>query len=80
MSSEQSITTTISWNKRLEQYFAETGEKAHCLAWIHRKAEEMYSSRSVWIDLPVIILGTLNGAVVLALTPSLVVVPLPPLA
>jgi hypothetical protein len=63
MSSEQSITTTISWNKRLEQYFAETGEKAHCLAWIHRKAEEMYSSRSVWIDLPVIILGTLNGAV-----------------
>jgi hypothetical protein len=63
MSSEQNITTTISWNKRLEKYFTDTGEKAHCLAWIHRKAEEMYSSRSVWIDLPVIILGTLNGAV-----------------
>ena len=54
---------TISYNKRLEAYFATTGEKAHCLSWIHRKAEEMYSSRSVWIDLPVIILGTLNGAV-----------------
>jgi hypothetical protein len=57
------ITTTITWNKRLEEYFAETGEKAHCLSWIHRKAEEMYSARNVWIDLPAIILGTLNGAV-----------------
>lgn len=57
------ITATISWNKRLEEYFAHTGEKAHCLSWIHRKAEELYSGRSVWIDLPVIILGTLNGAV-----------------
>jgi hypothetical protein len=56
-------TTTITWNTRLEQYFAHTGEKAHCLSWIHRKAEELYSGRSVWIDLPVIILGTLNGAV-----------------
>jgi hypothetical protein len=55
--------STITWNLRLEQYFAHTGEKAHCLSWIHRKAEELYSGRSVWIDLPVIILGTLNGAV-----------------
>jgi hypothetical protein len=60
---ETSITTTISWQTRLEEYFSHIGEKAHCLSWIHRKAEEMYSSRSVWIDLPVIILGTLNGAV-----------------
>ena len=57
------ITTLITWNRKLEQYFAETGEKAHCLSWIHRKAEAMYSARNVWIDLPVIILGTLNGAV-----------------
>jgi hypothetical protein len=61
--SDQTTTITISWNKRLEEYFAHTGEKAHCLSWIHRKAEEMYSARAVWIDLPVIILGTLNGAV-----------------
>lgn len=60
---ETALTTTITWQTRLEEYFAHIGEKAHCLAWIHRKAEEMYSSRSVWIDLPVIILGTLNGAV-----------------
>lgn len=53
----------VTWNHRLEEYFAQTGEKAHCLSWIHRKAEEKYSSQTVWIDLPVIILGTLNGAV-----------------
>lgn len=61
--SEQNVNTNISWNRKLEQYFADTGEKANCLAWIHRKAEGMYSNRSVWIDLPVIVLGTLNGAV-----------------
>lgn len=60
---EQTHPTEIHWQQRLESYFAETGEKAHCLSWIHRKAEEMYSARNVWIDLPAIILGTLNGAV-----------------
>jgi hypothetical protein len=61
--SDQNIAVSVSWNKRLEEYFAHTGEKAHCLSWIHRKSEEMYSARSVWIDLPVIVLSTLNGAV-----------------
>lgn len=60
---DTAVTQVIHWNHRLEEYFAHTGEKAHCLSWIHRKAEEMYSSKTVWIDLPVIILGTLNGAV-----------------
>ena len=53
----------VHWNSTLEEYFAQTGEKAHCLSWIHKQAEAMYSARTVWIDLPVIILGTLNGAV-----------------
>jgi hypothetical protein len=53
----------ITWHTRLEEYFAQTGERAHCLSWLHAKAEEMYSSRTGWIDLPVIILGTLNGAI-----------------
>jgi len=53
----------IVWQKNLEEYFCHTGEKAHCLAWLHKRSEEMYSARTVWIDLPVIILGTLNGAV-----------------
>lgn len=60
---EIAVSSVIHWNHRLEEYFAHTGEKAHCLSWIHRKAEEKYSGHGVWIDLPVIVLGTLNGAV-----------------
>ncbi len=56
------IDTTINWNVRLEEYFASTGEKASCLSWCHKRAEERYSASSIWIDLPVIILGVLNGA------------------
>ena len=52
----------IHWNSRLEEYFAQTGEKAHCLSWLHKKCEEYYTNRAVVIDLPVIVLGTLNGA------------------
>jgi hypothetical protein len=47
----------------LEEFFAETGEKAHCYSWLHKRSEEIYSGRTIWIDLPVIILGTLNGAI-----------------
>lgn len=30
MSSEQIASKQIKWNNRLEEYFAHTGEKAHC--------------------------------------------------
>ena len=63
MSADQALNTNINWNKRLEEYFAHTGEKAHCYSWLHKKSEEQYSTRSIFIDLPVIILSTLNGAV-----------------
>jgi len=53
----------IRWQSRLETYFAETGEQALCYAWMHRKAEAMFSARTGWIDLPVIVLGTVNGAI-----------------
>lgn len=52
----------ITWNERLEEYFASTGEKAHCLSWLHKRAEALYSFRTMFIDLPVIILSTLTGA------------------
>lgn len=63
MSSDNTIAQDIRWNSRLEEYFAQTGEKAHCLSWLHKKGEEMFSYRTIWIDLPVIVLSTLNGAV-----------------
>lgn len=46
---------TIRWTEKLEEYFASTGEKAHCLAWVHKRGEEMFSRRRTFIDLPVIV-------------------------
>jgi len=45
----------IRWTDKLEDYFASTGEKAHCLSWCHKKAEQLYSTRRTFIDLPVIV-------------------------
>ena len=49
------MSTTIHWTEKLEAYFVATGEKANCLAWIHKKAEALYSARRTFIDLPVIV-------------------------
>lgn len=53
--SSQGISANISWTIVLEEYFASTGEKASGLAWVHKKAEAIYSNRRTYIDLPVII-------------------------
>jgi hypothetical protein len=52
----------IEWNPRLEHYFAGTGEKANSLSWLHKKSEARYSRLRNYTDLPVIVLGVLNGA------------------
>lgn len=49
------LSSSISWTVRLEEYFASTGEKASGLAWVHKRAEAIYSNRRTYIDLPVII-------------------------
>jgi hypothetical protein len=59
--SDVAITASIEWNDRLEDYFASTGEKAHCLSWLHKKSEAMYSYRTIFLDLPTIIIGAING-------------------
>lgn len=51
----------ISWNERVEEYFASTGEKAHCLGWCHKKSEAIYSRWRALIDLPVIIISGVTG-------------------
>jgi hypothetical protein len=45
----------------LEEYFASTGEKAHCLSWCHKRSEALYGNRSTWIDLPVIVISGVTG-------------------
>lgn len=52
---------TVSWSSALEDYFASTGEKAHCLSYLHKRSEMIYSSRRTWIDLPVIVLSSVVG-------------------
>ena len=61
----EEIGANVSWNKRLEEYFSSTGEKAHCLSILHKKSEAIYSRRRNFIDLPVIVgsavIGFLNA-------------------
>lgn len=49
------MSPTIHWTDKLEEYFVTTGEKAHCLSWIHKRSEELFSVRRTFIDLPVIV-------------------------
>ena len=53
----------IHWTPLLEKYFADTAEQAHCLSWCHKESEALYSFRTSFIDIPVIILSIFNGAV-----------------
>lgn len=55
------LSENISWTRRLELYFSDTGEKASCLAWSHKRAENMFSIRRTYIDLPVIVLSSITG-------------------
>lgn len=51
----------VSWNDNLEKYFADTGEKANCLAWVHKRAEEIYSHRRTFVEIPVIVISSITG-------------------
>ena len=53
--------TEVTWTTQLEDHFASTGEKANCLSWIHKRAEEVYATRRTWIDLPVIAISSITG-------------------
>lgn len=57
----EDINQNVSWNHNLEEHFASTGEKAHCLSWCHKKAEVLYSRRRNFIDLPVIVFSSVIG-------------------
>ena len=57
----ETIAENITWNPQIERYFADTGEKAHCLSWLHKRAEAVYSYRKTCIDLPVIVISAVTG-------------------
>ena len=49
------IGSNVTWTIVLEDYFAQTGEKANGLAIMHKKAESIFTRRKTYIDLPVIV-------------------------
>ena len=51
----------VTWNDRLEDYFAEQGEQAHGLSLLHKQAEQMYSHRKTFIEIPVIVVSSVTG-------------------
>lgn len=55
------IGENITWNETLEDYFSSSGEKAHGLAWCHKRAESIYSRQRNFIDLPVIMFSSVIG-------------------
>jgi hypothetical protein len=57
------IAADIEWSDRLEHYFASTGERCHGLSWCHKQSEARYSRLRNFTDLPVVILGVVNGSV-----------------
>jgi hypothetical protein len=61
--SESSEFGPISWSDRLEKFFADIGEKAHALSWLHKRSQARFSWLKNYTDLPVIILGVINGSV-----------------
>lgn len=51
----------ISWNDALETLIAEEAERCIGQSWLHNECEQVFSGRTNWIALPVIIFSTLNG-------------------
>ena len=49
------------WLKEQERLMAEWSDIASCYRWLHDKSEKIFSYRTLWINLPVIILSTLGG-------------------
>ncbi len=49
------------WSKEHERLMSDWSDISLCYRWIHDHAEKFYHSKSLWINLPVIILSTLGG-------------------
>jgi len=49
------------WSSEQERLMAEWSDIAICYRWIHDQSEKIFHSKSLWINLPVIILSTLGG-------------------
>lgn len=49
------------WSREQEGLMADWSDIASCYRWLHDKSEKHYHNKTLWINLPVIILSTLGG-------------------
>lgn len=49
------------WSKEQERLMSEWSDIASCYRWLHDTSEKVYHTKTLWINLPVIILSTLGG-------------------
>ena len=56
------------WTKEQEELLAEWSEKATCYRWLHSRSEKSYRAKNYLFTIPVIILSTLTGPLILLWT------------
>jgi len=60
------ISDDITWTPLLESFIRSIGEKSYALSWLHNNAEQIYSHRKTYVELPAIVcsavLAFLNAA------------------
>jgi hypothetical protein len=49
------------WSREQERLMAEWSDIATCYRWLHDKSEKFFHTKTLWINLPVIVLSTLGG-------------------
>jgi hypothetical protein len=49
------------WSREQERLMAEWSDIATCYRWLHDKSEKYFHTKTLWINLPVIVLSTLGG-------------------
>jgi hypothetical protein len=50
------------WTKEQEHLMAEWSDIALCYRWLHDQSEKIFHTKTLWINLPVIVLSTLGGS------------------
>ena len=49
------------WSKEQERLMAEWSDIAACYRWLHNQSNKIFHVKTLWINLPVIVLSTLGG-------------------
>jgi len=49
------------WTSEQERLMSEWSDIAMCYRWLHDHSEKIYHSKTLWINIPVIVLSTLGG-------------------